>query len=95
MSIILNGKGMVFQQIVDYYKRYITLGIIKEDEKLPSCRNLASELGINPNTVERAYKILEQEGYIKNIAKKGKVFVIFYEKLSQWLFLPFFYVKIH
>lgn len=71
MSIILNGKGMVFQQIVDYYKRYITLGIIKEDEKLPSCRNLASELGINPNTVERAYKILEQEGYIKNIAKKG------------------------
>ena len=71
MSIILNGKGMVFQQIFDYYKRYITLGIIKEDEKLPSCRNLASELGINPNTVERAYKILEQEGYIKNIAKKG------------------------
>ncbi len=71
ISIILNGKGMVFQQIVDYYKRYITLGIIKEDEKLPSCRNLASELGINPNTVERAYKILEQEGYIKNIAKKG------------------------
>ena len=73
MSIILNGKGMVFQQIVDYYKRYITLGIIKEDEKLPSCRNLASELGINPNTVERAYKILEQEGYIKNIAKEEKI----------------------
>lgn len=75
MSIILNGKGMIFQQIVEYYKRYIKLGIIKENEKLPSCRALASELGINPNTVERAYKILEQEGYIKNISKKG-VFVL-------------------
>ena len=71
MSIVLNNKGMVFQQIVDYYKRYITLNVIKEGEKLPSCRSLACELGINPNTVERAYKILEQEGYIKNIAKKG------------------------
>ena len=70
MSIILNGKGMVFQQIVDYYKRYITLGIIKEDEKLPSCRNLASELGINPNTVERAYKILSS---VNEDFKKTKI----------------------
>ena len=71
MSIVINNKATVFQQIVDHYKRYITLGIIKENEKLPSCRSLASQLGINPNTVERAYKILEQEGYITNIAKKG------------------------
>ena len=71
MSIVINNKATVFQQIVDHYKRYITLGIIKENEKLPSCRSLASQLGINPNTVERAYKILEQEGYIINIAKKG------------------------
>ena len=69
MSIILNGKGMVFQQIVDYYKRYITLGIIKENEKLPSCRSLASQLGINPNTVERAYKILDNKESKNN--KKG------------------------
>ena len=71
MAIFLNGKGNVYQQIVDYYKRYISLKIIKPMEKLPSCRTLASELGINPNTVERAYSILEKEGYIITIPKKG------------------------
>ena len=71
MAIFLNGKGNVYQQIVDYYKRYISLKIIKPMEKLPSCRTLASELGINPNTVERAYSILENEKYIITIPKKG------------------------
>ena len=71
MAIFLNGKGSVYQQIVDYYKRYISLNIIKPMEKLPSCRALASELGINPNTVERAYCILEKENYIITIPKKG------------------------
>ena len=71
MAIFLSGKGNVYQQIVDYYKRYISLKIIKPMEKLPSCRTLASELGINPNTVERAYSILEKEGYIITIPKKG------------------------
>ena len=71
MAIYLNGKGAVYQQIVDYYKRYISLNIIKPMEKLPSCRTLASELGINPNTVERAYSILEKEKYITTIPKKG------------------------
>lgn len=71
MAIFLNGKGSVYQQIVDYYKRYISLNIIKPMEKLPSCRALASELGINPNTVERAYSILEKENYIITIPKKG------------------------
>lgn len=71
MAIFLNGKGSVYQQIVDYYKRYISLKILKTNEKLPSCRALASELGINPNTVERAYSILEKEKYIITIPKKG------------------------
>lgn len=71
MAILLSGKGSVYQQIVEYYKRYISLNIIKPMEKLPSCRALASELGINPNTVERAYSILEKENYIITIPKKG------------------------
>ena len=71
MAIFLNGKGSVYQQIVDYYKRYISLKIIKPMEKLPSCRVLAKELGINPNTVERAYSILEKQHYITTIPKKG------------------------
>lgn len=78
MNIILKGKENVYQQIINEYKRYIALDIIKKDEKLPSCRALANELGINPNTVVKAYNVLEQEGYIKVIPKKG-VYVI-YEK---------------
>ena len=71
MKITLKGKDNVYEQIVNEYKRYIKLGVIKFDEKLPSCRNLASELGINPNTVVRAYNVLENEGYIKVLPKKG------------------------
>ena len=59
------------EQIVNEYKRFISLGIIKFDEKLPSCRQLASDLGINPNTVQRAYNVLEQDGYINVLPKKG------------------------
>ena len=71
MKITLKGKDNVYEQIVNEYKRYIQLGVIRLDEKLPSCRSLAQELGINPNTVVRAYNVLENEGYIKVLPKKG------------------------
>lgn len=71
MNIVLKGNGNVYEQIVEQYKKYIDLKIFLENDKLPSCRLLAKELGINPNTVERAYKVLEEEGYIKVIPKKG------------------------
>jgi GntR family transcriptional regulator len=71
LKISLKGKGNVFEQIVDEYIRLISLGVILEGEKLPSCRNLAKELGINPNTVEKAYQMLEEKGYIHVIPKKG------------------------
>lgn len=71
MNIKLSGKENIYEQIVNQYKRYIELNIIRYGEKMPSCRNLALELGINPNTVVRAYSILEQEGYIQILPKKG------------------------
>lgn len=71
MNIVLKGNGNVYEQIVEQYKKYIDLKILLENDKLPSCRVLAKELGINPNTVERAYKVLEEDGYIKVIPKKG------------------------
>lgn len=76
MHIVFSGKENVYEQIVNEYKRYILLGILKYDDKLPSCRQLAKELGINPNTVVRAYNILEQENYIRIVPKKG-VYVIY------------------
>lgn len=76
MKISLKGKDNVYEQIVNEYKRFIELGVIKKDDKMPSCRTLGKELGINPNTVVRAYNVLEQEGYIMTLPKKG-AFVIY------------------
>jgi GntR family transcriptional regulator len=52
----------VFQQIVDHVKREIATGRMKPDDRLPSVRDLAKELVINPNTIARAYQVLEAEG---------------------------------
>lgn len=64
-------KNSVYMQIVSDVKRKITLGVFAEGEKLPSCRELGMRLGINPNTVQRAYSALEEEGVIYTIPKKG------------------------
>ena len=71
MKIYLKGKSNIFEEIVDQYKQYILLGFLQNGDKLPSCRNLAKDLGINPNTVSRAYTELEKQGFITNIPKKG------------------------
>lgn len=52
----------VFRQIVDHVKREIATGRMKPDDRLPSVRDLAKELVINPNTIARAYQALEAEG---------------------------------
>ena len=61
----------IYEQIKDGFKKQILTGIMKKDEKLPSVRDVASELAINPNTIQRAYRDLEAEGYIYSVAGKG------------------------
>ena len=72
--INLQGKESIFEQIKKQIIRFIELGVLKPNDKLPSVRMLASDLGINPNTVARAYAELESEGVIYTLNKKG-VFV--------------------
>ena len=72
--INLQGKESIFEQIKKQIIRFIELGVLKPNDKLPSVRMLASDLGINPNTVARAYAELEKEGIIYTLNKKG-VFV--------------------
>ena len=55
-----------------------TVVVYKNGEKLPSVREAAGELGVNPNTIARAYTLLEEEGYVCSLPKKG-AFVIFGE----------------
>ena len=70
------SKRDVYLEIAERYEKYITLGIIKPQEKLPSVRVAAAELRVNPNTVQRAYTLLEEKGLIRSMPKKG-AFVIF------------------
>lgn len=69
--INLQGKNSIYEQIRDQILRYIELGVLQSNDKLPSVRQLALELGINPNTVQKAYQELESQGYIYTLPKKG------------------------
>lgn len=67
----ISGKESVYEQIINHYRKYISLGILKPLEKMPSVRELAIEIGVNHKTVERAYQELVKEGLIESIPKKG------------------------
>jgi GntR family transcriptional regulator len=54
----------VYQQIIDQVKRDIAIGRLAKDERLPTVRQLAGQLAINPNTISKAYRQMEQEGII-------------------------------
>ena len=71
--LILNYRDSrpIYQQIKDGLRKLILTGAIAADEKLPSVRSLATELAINPNTIQRAYAELESEGVIYSVAGKG------------------------
>ena len=55
----------------DSLRRMMLTGLLEPDEKLPSVRSLATQLAINPNTIQRAYAELEAEGYIYSVAGRG------------------------
>ncbi|MBQ9980823.1 MAG: GntR family transcriptional regulator [Oscillospiraceae bacterium] len=61
----------IYVQIKDGVKRMIATGALAPGERLPGIRELAANLSINPNTIARAYKELEQEGYIYSVGGKG------------------------
>ena len=61
----------VYLQIIDQVKRDIALGRLAKEERLPTVRQLAQQLAINPNTIAKAYRQLEQEGIIVTRAGAG------------------------
>jgi len=61
----------IYSQIIDGFREQIAAGILQPGEKLPSVRDLAAELAINPNTIQRSYRQLELEGWIVSIQGKG------------------------
>ena len=61
----------IYSQIVDSFKDQITSGILQTGDKLPSVRELAAQMAINPNTIQRSYRMLEAEGWIVTVPGKG------------------------
>jgi len=61
----------IYEQVKDGIRKLAYSGVVGPDEKLPSVRELAMKLAINPNTISRAYKELEQEGFLYTVAGRG------------------------
>ena len=61
----------IYEQVKDGIRKLAYAGVFGPDEKLPSVRELAMKLAINPNTISRAYKELEQEGIIYTVSGRG------------------------
>ena len=61
----------IYEQVKDGIRKLAYSGVLGPDDKLPSVRELAMKLAINPNTISRAYKELEQEGFIYTVTGKG------------------------
>lgn len=61
----------IYAQIVDGYREQIQAGVLQPGEKLPSVRELAVQLSINPNTIQRSYRQLEALGWIATVPGKG------------------------
>ncbi len=71
ISINYRDPRPIYAQICEGLQKLIVSGAIAPDEKMPSVRELAQSLAINPNTIQRAYRELEAAGYIYSVAGKG------------------------
>lgn len=78
----LRNPKPLYEQIKDNIKHLIISGALTQDEKLPSVRELAQTTSINPNTIQKAYKDLENEGMIYTVTGRGN-FVAPSPKLSN------------
>lgn len=65
------SRKPIYEQIIDNIKSLIVSGVLKRDEQLPSVRQMAQELAINPNTIQKAYTELEREGIIYSLKGRG------------------------
>ena len=71
INLDYQSRTPIYEQIILEIERYVSLGILKPKEQLMSIRDMATTLGINPNTVKKAYAELENRGVIVTISTKG------------------------
>ncbi len=71
--ILLDYKDSrpIYEQVMEKLLELMVLGVLEEDTQMPSVRSLATELSINPNTIQRAYSELERNGFIYSVKGRG------------------------
>lgn len=70
-QVDMKSRKSIYEQVVDNIKELIVTGILSEESKLPSVRELSKTLTVNPNTVQKAYRELEHQGYIYTVTGLG------------------------
>lgn len=71
ININFRDPRPIYEQVRDSFRQLILSGVLPAGEKMPSVRELAAQLTINPNTIQRAYRELETEGYICSVPGRG------------------------
>ena len=71
ITLDYRDRRPLYEQVIERFQDLMFKGVLVQDEKMPSVRSLATDLSINPNTIQRAYMQLEQEGLIYPVKGKG------------------------
>lgn len=82
ISINYRDPRPIYEQIQSELRRLMLTGALPPGSRLPSVRELAGQLAINPNTIQRAYRELEADGYILSVAGKGS-FVAQVDRIAE------------
>lgn len=70
-QIDLKSRQSIYEQVINNIKRLIISGVLKADDRIPSVRELSRTLTVNPNTVQKAYRELEKQGFIYTVSGRG------------------------
>ena len=71
IQLDLKSRKSIYEQIIDGFKELISRGVLHAGDKLPSVRELSRTLTVNPNTIQKAYRQLEADGYIYTVSGLG------------------------
>jgi GntR family transcriptional regulator len=75
-QIDMKSRKPIYTQVVENFKKLIVSGVLRPDDKVPSVRDMAQALTINPNTVQKAYRELEAHGYFYTVLGQGNFIAV-------------------
>lgn len=79
-----HDRAPVYQQVAEHVKRQILLGTVQHGDPMPSRRELAAQTGINPNTAQKAYRLMTEEGYLRTEGNNGST-IYLTPQLRAWI----------